>query len=244
MAHLWPVVRVSAGVGPGVELAAVGGVEARHEAVVRQHRVEVLHTTAGVQLLQTLSLCWANDLIIFRFLTSKSRRKGPQYPYPQVCWASQPSTTPTVGPAFCICSYLVYSFIYFLFVNSMSMSNMSNLLSYWTPRLWHPVLRRPPPAGTPRQWLPCPGWCRWCLEWCQPWKLNGSFQWAQKFTILVCLFIQLFVVIVVSMDFMEINADFQILNTTYKILHTDWLRDSWGFGGLWFWKMWKVNKVS
>ena len=44
--------------------------------------------------------------------TSKSRRKGPQYPYPQVCWASQPSTTPTVGPAFCICSYLVYSFIY------------------------------------------------------------------------------------------------------------------------------------
>ena len=56
MAHLWPVVRVSAGVGPGVELAAVGGVEARHEAVVRQHGVEVLHTAAGVQLLQTLSL--------------------------------------------------------------------------------------------------------------------------------------------------------------------------------------------
>ena len=55
MAHLWPVVRVSAGVGPGVELAAVGGVEARHEAVVRQHGVEVLHTAAGVQLLQTLS---------------------------------------------------------------------------------------------------------------------------------------------------------------------------------------------
>ena len=54
-AHLWPVVRVSAGVGPGVELAAVGGVEARHEAVVRQHGVEVLHTAAGVQLLQTLS---------------------------------------------------------------------------------------------------------------------------------------------------------------------------------------------
>merc|ERR1712038_2181719 len=50
--QLWPVVRVSAGVGPGVELAAVGGVEAGHEAVVRQHRVEVLHTAARVQLLK------------------------------------------------------------------------------------------------------------------------------------------------------------------------------------------------
>ena len=49
--HLWPVVGVVTGVGPGLQVLAVRGVEAGDEAVVAQHLVKVLHPAARVQLL-------------------------------------------------------------------------------------------------------------------------------------------------------------------------------------------------
>ena len=49
--HLWPVVGVVTGVGPGLQVLAVRGVEAGDEAVVSQHLVKVLHSAARVQLL-------------------------------------------------------------------------------------------------------------------------------------------------------------------------------------------------
>ena len=50
--HLWSVIRVVAGVGPGAELLAVRGVEARHEAVVGEHLVKILDPATRVKFLR------------------------------------------------------------------------------------------------------------------------------------------------------------------------------------------------